>query len=156
MEDIKLITQDELIKGILNFINTYERLPYINGDDIEVEKINDEGEIELRPFRSIKYVRSYFGDHNKCTEYLLDNNILTYDLVEKHTQIKASRVKSLLSGKATRVNWQERWQIDKFFNNDFYTKLDKYAKRCMSCSKSKECGQDYWVEVVHCAKYNKK
>lgn len=151
-----MISQDELIKGILDFIDIYERLPYIAGDDIEVEKINDNGEVEPRTFRSMKYIRNYFGNHNECTSYLLENNIITYDLIEKYTQIKANRVKNLLSGKATRVNWQERWQIDKFFNNDFYKKLDRYAKRCMRCAKNKECGQHYWVDVAYCSKYKEK
>ena len=150
-----MINQDELIKGTLDFINTYKQLPFLSGDDIEIEKENDDGEIEVKPYRSLKYINEYFGNHKKYSEYLLENKIITYDEISECTDIPAKRVEELLSGKAENVEVQERRAIHIFFNNDIYSHLGIMCKYCSDCTK-KSCGQDYWVHVIYCPRYSKK
>ena len=149
-----MINKDELIKGTLRFIEKYERLPFINGDDIEVEKLNDKNEIELRPYRGKKYVDELFGGQDKFTKYLLDNNILTLEIVSQYTKVKPNRIAELLTKKAKNVDVSERRAIDLFFNKDYYEKLGKYNGVNDICRK--ECQFPYWVKVDHCGKHSKK
>ncbi|MGJ0846613.1 hypothetical protein ACR77J_07985 [Tissierella praeacuta] len=150
-----MINKDELIKGTLNFIKKYERLPFMNGDDIEVEKLNDDNEIELRPYRGKKYVDELFGGQDKFTKYLLDNNILTLEIVSQYTKVKPDRIIELMSGKAEDIEASERRAIDIFFNKDYYEKkLGKYNGVNDKCRK--ECQFPYWVKVDHCGKHSKK
>ena len=63
-----MINKDELIKGSLEFIDKYKRLPLYKEDDIVVERLNDENEIELRSYRALKYVNEHFKNQNKFAE----------------------------------------------------------------------------------------
>lgn len=149
-----MINKDELIKGTLNFIKKYERLPFMNGDDIEVEKLNDKNEIELRPYRGKKYVDELFGGQDKFTKYLLDNNILTLEIVSKYTKVKPNRIAELLTKKAKNVEVRERRAIDVFFNKDYYEKLGKFNGINDTCRK--QCQFPYWVTVDYCGKHSKR
>ena len=152
-----MINQSELINETLQFINRYKRLPYLKEDDIEVEKLDDDNELIIKSYRSLKYINEYFGNYEKYTDYLFDNNILTYELVSKYTKVEPSRLKELLSGKADKVEVSERHSIHIFFNNDFYEKLGTLNERyCKNCTRNKKCGLEYWVAVVQCPKYKEK
>lgn len=148
-----MINKDELIEGTLNFINTYERLPYLSDDDIEVEKLNDNNELELNPYRAGKYIKEFFKNQDKYSNYLLQENILTYETISQIINIKINRLKELLGGNAKNVEISERRAIHIFFNKDFYKKLGKLNSHCKNCMNNKTCGQEYWVTVVHCPKF---
>lgn len=149
-----MVNKDELIKGTLEFIKKYERLPFINGDDIIVEKINDDGEVELKPFRAKKYVDELFKGQDKFIKHLLDNDILTLETVSIYTKVKPDRIAELLTGKAEDVNVSERRAIDILFNKDYYEKLGKYNGVNDKCRK--ECQFPYWVTVDYCGKHSKR
>lgn len=151
-----MINQDELIKGTLQFISAYKRLPYMSEDDIEVEKENDEGETEIKPYRSLKYINEYFGNHEKYSRHLLENNILAHDTISKHIDIPVNRLKELLKGDVEKVEIHERRMVDMFFNNDIYSHLGLMCNYCIDCTKKKSCSQNYWVQVINCPKHNKK
>ena len=149
-----MINKDELIKGTLRFIEKYERLPFINGDDIVVEKINDDGEIDLKPFRAKKYIDELFKGQDKFVKHLLDNNVLTFEVISKYTKVKPDRIQELVSGKAKDVEVRERRAIDVFFNKDYYEKLGKFNGVNDTCKK--QCQFPYWVKVDYCGKHSKK
>lgn len=151
-----MVNKEELIKGTLEFINIFERLPYLKEDDIEVGKLDDDNEIIIKPFRSLKYVNELFGSKEKFTKHLLDSNILSLETVSKYTGVKVDRLKELLSEKAEDVNIRERRLIHVFFDVDYYYKQGEYAKKCIDCKNKKKCGQEYWVDVLQCKKHKKK
>lgn len=151
-----MINQEELIQGTLKFLNSYKRLPCLKEDDIEIEKLNDEGETEMRSYRSLKYIKEYFGNHEKYTEYLLENKILTYEKIAECVNIPVRRLKELLKGDIGNIEVSERHVLDIFFNYDLYSHLGMMCKYCSDCTKRRSCGQDYWVRIIHCPRYNKR
>ena len=150
-----MVNQEELIKGTLQFIDAYNRLPFFKEDDIEVEKLNDDGQKEFRPYRALKYIKEIFDSESNYTRYLFDNKILTFENIAQHLQIKPDRVEELLSEDAKKVTTDERRSIHVFFGVDYYYKLGEFSKKCNDCSLKKECGQYYWVTVIQCEKYKK-
>lgn len=150
-----MINQDQLIKGILEFINIYKRLPYYVEDDINVEIINDEGKLEFRPYRALKYVKENFDNQDKCTQYLLDNKLITYKIISEIIKIDRDRLEKLLNKEISEPEIHERRQIEIFFNKDYFEELGKWNDLCSGCSQNK-CQQLYWVRVVSCGKYKEK
>ena len=149
-----MINQDQLIKGILEFINMHKRLPYIAEDDIDVPITNDEGELELRPYRALKYVKEIFANQEKCTQYLLDNKLITYEMISEIIKIDRDRLENLLSKKISEPEIKERRQIEVFFNRDYFEELGKWNDMCTKCSK--KCQQFYWVNLISCNKFKEK
>ena len=135
------------------FVKYYGRLPYISDDDILVPIKNKDGNMEDLPYRANKYIKRYFKSQNNLTKYLFDNNILTYELISKYTDIEPSRIKSLMKGKLKKVDNQERRQLEIFFNKDFYEKHNKLNEHCSNCKKKKQCGQHYWVNLWSCSRF---
>lgn len=150
-----MINQEELIKGTLKFVKQYKRLPYYIDDDVEVEKLNDEGKLEFRPYRALKYIKEFFANQDKFTKYLLDNKIITYETISEIIKIDRSRLEKLLSGDVKAPEAGERRQIELFFNKDHFPELGKYNKVCEGCTKI-QCKQFYWVNLISCDKYSKK
>ena len=141
-----MINQDQLIKGILEFINLYKRLPYYIEDEIEVEVTNDEGELELRPYRALKYVKECFANQDKCTQYLFDNRLITYEMISEIINIDENRLEKLLNKDIKVPDVMERRYIELFFNKDYFSELGNYTEICNGCSK--KCQKPYWVGVV--------
>lgn len=150
-----MINQNELIDGTLRFIYVYKRLPYYAEDDIEVEKENKDNKLELRPYRAGKYIKEFFTNQDKYTQYLLDNKIITYETISEIIKIDKSRLEKLLNKKIKTPEIRERRQIEIFFNKDYFPELGKYNENCGTCGK-KQCKQLYWVSVISCGKQGKK
>lgn len=150
-----MINQNELIDGTLKFVNQYQRLPYLSEDNIEVEKENDEGEMELKPYRAVKYVKEYFINQDKYSEYLIESGLLTYDKIAEIINIDKNRLKKLANKEIDKPDIGERRTLELFFNKDYYPELGQYSNVCESCTK-RECKLSYWVQVINCPKYKKK
>ena len=152
-----MINQNELIKGTLNFVKQYKRLPYYIDDDIEVEKLNEtNNEYELKPFRATKYIKEFYGTHDKFIDYILTESIITYEEISEYTNVEIKRIKELLTGKVDKVGVRERRAIHNFFGKNYYKHLGVVCDYCKDCTNNKKCGQDYWVTVVICPKYKQK
>lgn len=160
-----VIDKDDFVKASLDFLGHYGRLPYMKEDEvlltIEEEVINGEGLKETREldryYTSLKYVKGHFGSPEEMTQYLLDEDKLTFARIAELITIPEKRVKELYSGDATKVETHERRMIELFFNDDLYADLGHgLSKHCSDCTKSKQCGQPYWVSVISCPKFKKK
>lgn len=149
-----MINKDELIKGTLEFIKKYKRLPYLPEDDIEVEKQNNKGEVVLKPYRTGKYIKEFFGNQDKYSKYLLDNKLITHDTISEIIRIDKNKLECLLNGEIKTPEIKERRQIELFFNKDYFIKQGKYTSTCSKCSKG--CKNPYWVDVISCSKYKEK
>ena len=142
-----MINKDELIKGSLEFIDKYKRLPLYKSDDIVVEKLNDENEIELRTYKALKYVNEHFKNQNKFAEYLLKEKIITYKSIADIIGHSETVITNAITKSTKSPDVRVRRAIDVFFNKDNYEKeLGKYASRCVDCT-SRACKQFYWVDV---------
>lgn len=150
-----MINQKELIDGTLEFIKRYKRLPFLSEDNIEIEKENDDGEMELKPYRAVKYVKERFVNQDKYSEYLIENRLLTYDKIAVVINIDENRLKKLINKDMDSPDSGERRTLELFFNKDYYPELGKYNNVCESCTK-RECKQAYWVQIINCPKHNKK
>ena len=148
-----MINKDELIKGTLEFMNKYQRLPYLPDDDIAVEVENKDGEQEMRYYRAGKYIIEYYESQGGFTEYLLNEKIITSKMISEYINIPLKRLDVLLGGEATSVTKRERRAVDIFFNNDYYEELGIYSDLCKDCTKVKTCGQSYEVDIINCLKY---
>lgn len=149
-----MINKNELIDGTLKFISQYQRLPYLSEDDIAVDKPNDKGAMELKPYRAVKYVKEYFDNQDKYSEYLIENKLLTYDKIAEIIDIDKNRLKKLINKEVDKIDNNERRRIELFFNKDYYPELGKYNSVCEGCSK-RGCKQVYWVMMIGCNKYKK-
>ena len=142
-----MINNDELIKGSLDFINRYKRLPCNREDSIEVEKLNDDNEIEIRTYKALKYINELFGGQEKFAKYLLDNEIITYKSIADIIGYSETITTNAITKSTKNVDVGVRRQLELFFNKDYYEKeLGKYASRCVDCT-SRACKQFYWVDV---------
>ena len=149
-----MINKDELIKGSLDFINKYKRLPLYKEDDIEVEKLNDNNEIELRSYRALKYINEYFKNQDKFADYLLKEKIITYKSIANIIGYSETITTNAITKTTKNPDVGVRRAIDIFFNKDYYEKeLGLYASLCEKCTK--RCKQHYFVEV-ECKKYKAK
>ena len=150
-----MINKDELIKGSLDFINKYKRLPLYKEDDIVVERLNDENEIELRSYRALKYVNEHFKNQSKFAEYLLKEKIITYKSIADIIGYSETITTNAITKSTKNVDVGVRRQLELFFNKDYYEKeLGKYSNKCAGCKK--QCKQFYWVDVARCKEYSKK
>ena len=148
-----MINKDELIKGSLDFINKYKRLPLYKEDDIEVEKLNDNNEIELRTYRALKYVNEHFKNQNKFAEYLLKEKIITYKSIADIIGYSETITTNAIVKQTKNPQAEVRRQLHIFFNKDLYKELGEYANLCSGCTK--RCKQHYFVEVK-CKNYKEK
>lgn len=150
-----MINKDELIKGSLVFIDKYKRLPCNREDSIEVEKLNDDNEIEIRTYKSLKYINELFGGQEKFAKYLLDNEIITYKSIADIIGYSETITTNAITKTTKNVDVGVRRQLELFFNNDYCEKeLGKYSNKCTGCKK--QCKQFYWVDVARCKEYSKK
>lgn len=152
-----MVNQEELIKGTLNFINAYKRLPYLQGDSIEVEKLNDDNEVELKPYMALKYIKEHHTNQDKFTETLFEQDIITYNSVGNILGLTPTVVRNIVIKSNKNPDIKIRRQLEIFFNKDFYKDdLPIYNEVCETCTKQKTCGQAYWIGMVNCKKYKKK
>lgn len=146
-----VISEEQLLESVKPFVEKMGRLPYMREDDIVV-MVDD----EARSYRAVKYIKGYFGTTEKMTEYLLEKKLLTFKTISDTIGLEEKRVKELMSGKAKKINNHERRMIDLFLNNDLYKDLEhSTSAHCSDCTKTKKCGQPYWVDVVSCPDYKK-
>lgn len=148
------ITKKQFIDGTIDFVNTYQRLPFLLGDDVEVEIKNDEGEMELRPFRANKYIKEYFIDQDKMSAELISSGELTYTCISKLISIDAKLLEDVISKNIKEIDNVNRICIENFFNKDYFPKQNKYANECKDCKNS--CKQKYNVVIMQCKKKKKK
>lgn len=149
-----MINNDELIKGSLDFINRYKRLPCNREDSIDVEKLNDDNEIEIRTYKSLKYINELFGGQEKFAKHLLDNEIITYKLIADTLGLTEVVVRNAIMKQTKNPQPEVRRGLEVFFNDDLYKELGLYASLCEKCT-SRKCKQFYWVEVK-CKNYKEK
>lgn len=146
-----VITKEQLVQAVIPFMERYGRLPYMREDDIVV--LVDDEEME---YKAHKYIKGYFGDTDIMTEYLLENEILTYKNVADIVGVTEKRVKDLMSGEATKVGNHERRMLHVFLDRDVYEELEHTtANHCGECTKNKKCGQPYFVDILFCPDYRK-
>lgn len=160
-----VIDKNEFVKASLEFLDYYGRLPYMREDDVlvkvEEETTGNNGKREIkqldRMYTSLKYVKGYFDTPENMTQYLLDEKLLSYGDIAETISIPETRVVELMSGEAKKVENHERRMIELFLNKDLYEDLGHgLSNHCSNCTKSKQCGQPYWVAVVSCPKFKKK
>ena len=150
-----MINNDELIKGSLDFINRYQRLPCNREDSIEVEKLNDDNEIEIRTYKALKYINELFGGQDKFADYLLKEKIITYKSIADIIGYSETITTNAITKTTKNPDVGVRRAIDIFFNKDYYEKeLGLYASLCEKCT-SRKCKQFYFVEVK-CKNYKAK
>lgn len=149
MYDISLpITKEQFDEGVINFIHKFKRLPYMDGDDIEVEFKNDDGEIELRPYRSNKYIKAFYDNQNTMTEQYFKNGALSYEFIAGMFGLTGTIVKNIMGCKTKKPAVEARRYLDMFFNKDFYEgSLSIYCDECTNCKK--KCKQHYYA-IVRC------
>lgn len=152
------ITKEQFDKAVINFVYTYERLPYQPEDEVEVELKNDNGELETRLYRASRYVTSYYEDQDNMSKEILENNVITYKMISDITGITEAVLKNAINKETKNPEKATRRAIEMFFNKDFYEELGKYATKCEGCKKCKGCKSKYfyWISVIHCPMYKKK
>lgn len=129
-------------------------MPYLKEDNIKIEFQEDNGEVELRPYRANRYIGEYYGSQEKATKELFDKEIITYDIVAKVISLTPTVVKNIINKEIKNPNSNARRRIEIFFNKDFYKELGRYNDRfCANCTKRKKCGQAYWVDVISCPSF---
>lgn len=68
-----MITHDEFMQGVYDFMNEYDRLPYLPGDNIkvkfEIEDDNGNTTIKIKPYRANRYVKSFIRVENMTKNY---------------------------------------------------------------------------------------
>lgn len=148
------ITKEQFVQSIPSYIENNHRLPYLEGDTIDVEVENDKGDLVNKNYVASRYIEEYFDTHEKLTDYLYANDLLDSKTVGEHTGLNSNRVDDLINGDAKRVDIGERHAIHIFFNKDFYEDLGKYNQKvCNECRTRNTCGQPYWVSVISCPKF---
>lgn len=152
--DISLpITKEQFLDGVLKFINTYGRLPYIEEDDIEVSIVVKNGKKELRPYRASRYIKEYYNTQDKLTESLLDNKLITYKSIANTLGLTEVVTRNAITKQTKNPQAEVRRQLHMFFNKDLYKELGEYANLCSRCNK--RCKQHYFVDVK-CKNYKEK
>ena len=139
-----------------DFINEFKRLPFLPEDDIKVPIKNDNGEIELRPYRSNRYVSEYYGSQDKMIEELFDKGIISYKLIADILGLTETLVRNAITKETKKPQTEVRHGLHIFFNKDLYEKeLGKYNDRCAeSCSR--RCKQYYFSDTTLCSRYKRK
>ncbi len=148
------ITKQQFVDGIIPFIKTYKRLPYMSEDDILVPIEGENGSIISSPYRAKRYIESYFDGQDNLTDYLFKKEIITYDLIANIIGSTRTIVENTITTNTKNPDVRVRRGVHIFFNKDFYEdKLDKYNSKCMDCKR--KCRQGYWVRLS-CSKYKAK
>lgn len=146
------MNKKELIKETLNFIKKYDKLPFMEEDEFEIEYLDNE-EIKTKILKAESNIKKHFETNNEYVDYLFEKRKLTYKLISKHTKLSATRVKNLLDNKIKNVTINDRRKLHIFFNKDYFPKMNKYSDMCIDCKNNKKCGQNYWADVWFCKKY---
>lgn len=151
-----MITHDKFMQGVYDFINTYKRLPYLPGDDIEIkfEIEDDNGDVvvKVKPYRANKYIKIFYNSRKNMTKKLLANGLLTYKMIAETLDLSETVVKNIITKSIKNPQRNDRRKLDMFFNEDFYARdLGKYFPRCIRCIK--QCKQPYWINNIKCSKY---
>lgn len=159
-----IVSKKKFTEAIPKFIKLHNRLPYMKEDDIivsvDVEVKDKDGNVENkteeRPYTATKYIKGHFGDVDSLSNYLFDNNIISFKIISDMIGVTPKRIEELISGKAKKVEKNERRAVHLFFGKDYYEDIGKYNEtHCEDCTKKKSCGQDYWVSVISCDKFTK-
>lgn len=124
-------------------------------DDVEVEIKNEDGEIEIRPYRANKYIKEFYSTQDKMTKELSNKGVITYKSIADITGLTETIVKNIIEKQNKTVDIEPRRYLHIFFNKDFYEKeLGVYNDRCMDCKK--KCKQSYYATIVVCPNYKEK
>lgn len=148
------ITKQQFVDGTINFIHAYKRLPYLPEDDVNVNVINNEGEVDVKIYRAGKYVKGYYKTQDKMTTELISSGELTYKEISKIIGIDVKLLESVINGELKEIDNVNRICIENFFNKDYFPKQSKFAETCKDCKNS--CKQKYNVAVMQCKKKEKK
>jgi len=126
----------------------------MDGDDVEIEVENDDGEMELKPYRANRYINEFYGGQDNCTEELFKKGLVAYQQIADLYDYTETLIKNAYEGATQNPQIGVRRALHVFFNKDLYEdRLDKYHSLCMGCKK--RCKQAYWVGLT-CSRYNKK
>lgn len=145
------ISKEQYINAIPIFIEQYKRLPFMQEDEIEVI-IED----KIKPYKSLKYTKEFFGDISRCTDYLFEQGIISFKIISDKTGLDIKQVENILTGNLKDIDKHNRRLIHIFLGEDLYCpKKGKYKK--IKCSnENKLGGQPYWVDVISVGKGKKK
>lgn len=148
------ITKKQFNDSIIPFIEKYKRLPFLPEDDVEIKVKNEKDQMEIRPYRAGRYISSFYKTQENMIEKILEDKVITYELVEEVTGVKKNTLKDIISGKDMKKDNVARICVENFFDKDFFKKENKFADKCITC-KSK-CKQKYNVILVKCKNFEKK
>ncbi len=151
-----MITHDEFMQGVYDFMNEYDRLPYFPGDNIkvkfEIEDDNGNTTIKIKPYRANRYVKKFYTSRKNMTKKLLEKGLLTYKMIAETLDLSETIVRNMITKSTKNPPINNRRKLHMFFNEDLYEKdLGKYVSKCTKCKK--HCKQFYWVSNIRCKKY---
>jgi len=149
------ITKKQFNGATIDFINYYHRFPFLQGDDVTVNILNEETkELEPKPFRVSRYVKEY----HKNEEHMIGEfvgKLISYETISKIIGLKADVIEGVLSGEIKDIDNVDRICIENFFNKDYVaTKDNLYNVICQGCKKT--CKQKYNVGLIQCNIYEGK
>ena len=120
----------------------------MNEDEIEVEILNENNEIETRPYVASKYIKEYYKTQEKFIDAMFSNNIISYKLIGEIIGYSETITRNAITKSVDTLDVKTRRAIHIFFDKDYFEELGKWNDRCTSCSK--KCKQFYWVNIVSC------
>lgn len=152
------ITKEQFTEGVVDFIERYNRLPYMAEDDVLITIDTEDKDLsiitEVRPYRAVKYTTEYFETTGNLINELLNSKGLSNDKISKIIDISEKSLLKLLNKEGKSPTPRIRRQLELFYGEDLYPELEKYSKTCSDCACG--CEQPYYVTVVSCPKYKKK
>lgn len=141
------MTVEKFNKSIIDFISIYERLPFIDEDEIYI-KVTNNDIVEERPFKAGKYIKEYYKTKDRLVEYLFDNNLVTYKMIAEIYETTPTIIRNAITKKTAKPDIKVRRSIEMFFNKDYYKELGEYTDRCTKCKR--KCKQFYWTRIFSC------
>lgn len=123
---------------------------------MEIKIRNDDGEIEIKPYRANKYIKAYYGSQDDMTKELFKRGKISYETIADILNLTPTLVKNAITLKTENPQVEVRRKLHIFFNKDLYEKeLGKFDNRCRN-SCSRRCKQYYFADTSLCSKYKQK
>ena len=151
------ITREQFLEGVVGFLKEYKRLPYLPDDDIVVQIKNKENEPEYRPYRANRYIEEYYETQDKLTDKLFDSGVLSAGVLSEMSGFSETIINNLITKSTANPDIRARRAVHMILNSDYYeSELGSLnTTHCSKCTKRRQCGQHYWVDIVSCSKYKK-
>lgn len=138
------LSKEEFLEKIPGFIQKYNRLPYIQGDQVELIIVED-GNTVIKPFSTDKYITKFFKTQESFIDYLFKNKTINYQLISNNVKLNENQVEALYAKKIKTPEIKNRRQLEIFLGIDVYKSSGVYNSECSSCKR--KCKQHYWVSV---------